>query len=117
MNLRQPVSSLFACAVVITSISGALGQGIPKTAPLRVFEPTELTRDRYTILKRIWVESWRSALWIPFHENAADAIAALQAEAAGLGADGIANLSCFNDRASATGKDSFFCYGNAIKLK
>jgi hypothetical protein len=117
MNLRQPVGSLLACAVVITSISGALAQGIPKTAPLRVFEPSELTLDRYTIVERIWVESWRSAFWLPRHENAADAIAALQAEAARLGADGIANLSCFNDRTSGTGKDSFFCYGNAIKLK
>jgi uncharacterized protein YbjQ (UPF0145 family) len=117
MKLPQPVGSLLACAVAIASVSGALAQSIPKTAPLRVFEPTELTRDRYTIVKRIWVESWRSAFWLPLHENAADAIAALHAEAAGLGADGIANLSCFNDRASGTGRDSFFCYGNAIKLK
>jgi hypothetical protein len=117
MNLRHPVGSLLACALVIVSISGALAQGVPKTAPLRVFEAGELTWDRYTLVKRIWVESWRTAFWLPLHDNAADAITALHAEAASLGADGIVNLSCFNDRGSGTGSNSFFCYGSAIKLK
>lgn len=55
---------------------------------------------------------------IPTHNESAAAIAVLQAEAANLDADGIVNLSCLDDRSGwLSGRDAFFRYGNAIKLK
>lgn len=66
----------------------------------------------------VWVESWRSAFWVPVHGESGAAIAALQAEANSLGADGIVNLNCLNEGGGwFTGKDAYFCYGNAIKIK
>ncbi|MBX9810034.1 MAG: hypothetical protein K2Y16_00275, partial [Burkholderiales bacterium] len=65
---------------------------------MKVFEPGKLPLGRCTVIKRFWVESWRSAFWIPTHNESAAAIAALQAEAANRDADGIVNLSCLDDR-------------------
>ncbi|MBY0509679.1 MAG: hypothetical protein K2P94_05960, partial [Rhodospirillaceae bacterium] len=46
---------------------------------MKVFEPGKLPLGRCTVIKRFWVESWRSAFWIPTHNESAAAIAALQA--------------------------------------
>jgi hypothetical protein len=92
--------------------SGTAGAAVP------IYEAGVLTPDRYTVIKRLWVESWPSAFWVPTHEQSGAAIAALQKEAASLGANGIVNLNCLNERGGwFSGKDAYFCYGNAIKLK
>jgi hypothetical protein len=84
-------------------------------AGIKVFDATELTPDRYTVVKRIWTESWRSAFWVPEYGNAADAIAALNSKAADEGADAVTDLHCLNDKGGWGG--GYFCYGLAIKLK
>ena len=83
-------------------------------AQVKVFDATQLTLDRYTVVTRVWTQSWRSAFWVPEYANAADAIEALTAKAAGAGADGVINLHCLNDTGWFGG---YFCYGLAIKLK
>ena len=84
-------------------------------ARVKVFDATELSLDRYTVVKRIWVQSWRSAFWLPNYDQAADAIAALTSKAADEGANGVINLHCLNDTGGLGG--GYFCYGLAIKLK
>ena len=80
-----------------------------------VFDATELTLDRYTVLKRIWTQTAHAAFWVPTHENRADAVAELTSRAAEEGADGVINLHCLNDTGGWGG--GYFCYGLAIKLK
>ena len=84
-------------------------------APVRIFDATELALDRYTVVKRIWTGTWRSAFWVPTHSDEADAIAALTSKAADAGANGVVNLHCLNDTGGWGG--GYFCYGLAIKLK
>ncbi len=87
-------------------------------AAVRIYEAGALTPDRYTVVEHLWAESWRSAFWVPTHEESGAAIAALQEEAASLGANGIVNLNCLNERGGwFSSRDAYFCYGNAIKLK
>ena len=98
------------------ALSVAMGPALAADAEqIKVFDATELTLDRYTVLKRVWTESWRSAFWVPEYDNAADAIAALTSKAADEGADAVINLECLNDRGGWGG--GYFCYGLAIKLK
>ena len=82
--------------------------------PVRVFDAGELTPDRYTVLKRIWTGTWRTLFWIPGHEDAGAAVAALTDKARNLEADGVVNLHCLNDGSWLGG---YYCYGLAIKLK
>jgi len=84
-------------------------------AQVKVFDATQLTFDRYTVVTRIWTQMWRSALWVPEYGNTADAIDALTSKAAGAGADGVINLHCLND--TDGWGSGYICYGLAIKLK
>lgn len=117
MRLRLP-DGLAAIAMCLVSISGACAQGGTASTQVRVFLPGELTPGRFTVVQRLWVEPWRSAVSIPTHEDRNAAISELLAEAGKFGADGVVNLFCLKGREiSLSGKNSFFCYGNAVKLK
>lgn len=85
------------------------------SAPIRVLDAGELTLARYSVVKRLWTGGWRASFWVPVHEDAGDAIAALTAEAASLGADAIVNLHCLND--SGGWPAGYYCYGLAIRFK
>ena len=95
------------CAAGCTTVA-------PDAAKVKVFDATQLTQDRYTVVTRIWTQSWRSAFWVPTHDQAPDAVAALTSKAFDAGADGVVNLHCLNDTGWFGG---YFCYGLATKLK
>lgn len=107
---------LYQCAgpvlfVVLTSAAGAASED------LRVYEPGMLTRDRYEVVKRLWVESWRSAFHIPGHADRAAAIAAMKNEAARRGANALTNVACLVDEKPLWGAGPHFCYALAIRVK
>ena len=116
MNLRKLTCSVVACLWCAVAALNAAAQEPARGAPLRVFDATELTPDRYTIIKRLWVETTRSAFWVPAHNDSGAAIAALTDQAVRLGADAIVNLTCLNDQRAWRNR-GYFCYGLAIKLR
>ena len=99
------------CALWATA-SLALGADM---AQVKVFDATQLTQDRYTVVTRIWTQSWRSAFWVPEYDKVEDAIEALTSKAADAGANGVINLHCLFDPGGLS--SGYFCYGLAIKLK
>jgi hypothetical protein len=75
-------------------------------------------RPRYQVVKRLWVESWRSAFRVPAHADTGAAVAELQAEAARVGANALLNLVCIPDSGWQLRKQpSVFCYALAIRLR
>jgi len=84
---------------------------------VRVYEPGMLTRDRYEIVTRLWVDSWRSAFQVPTHAERAAALAALKSEAAQRGANALTNVACLTDDAPFPGTRPQFCYALAIRVK
>ena len=105
--------SLIAIAIAAVPHAVAAAQG---GAP-RIYKVGEVTLDRYTVIERIWVGSLRTAFWLPTHADEQSAIEAVMSEAARLGADGVVNLHCLNDRGGLPPLMGHFCYANAIKLK
>ena len=99
------------CALCATATL-ALGAD---AALVKVFDATQLTQDRYTVVTRIWTQSWRSAFWVPEYDKVEDAIEALTSKAADAGANGVINLHCLYDK-DGWGA-GYFCYGLAIQLK
>jgi len=95
----------------LAAMSAAGPAPAAETAPVRVFDAGELAPHRYTVLKRLWTDTWRASFWIPRHADAGEAVAAITREAASLGSDGVVNLHCLSDGGG------YFCYGLAIKLK
>jgi len=110
--MKQSTIAGVALGCALCAAAG-LAQGAD-AGKVRVFDATQLTLDRYTVVTRIWAQSWRSAFWVPTYDEVADAISALTSKAADAGADGVINLHCLNDTSWGGG---YFCYGLAIKLK
>jgi uncharacterized protein YbjQ (UPF0145 family) len=110
--------SIVAAASLSLSFAFCVAGGSARAAdavPVKVFDATELPLDRYTVVKRIWIQTWRSAFWVSTYDEASDAIAALTSKAVDEGANGVINLHCLND--TGGWGSGYFCYGLAIKLK
>lgn len=100
--------------------------GVPRTgaekhaAEVKVFEPEQLAQGQYELVRYLWVDSWRTAFWLPVAPSEADGIASLQAEAARLGANGLINVSCRDQghfKWSRSQAPAILCYGNAIRVR
>ena len=81
-----------------------------------VYDATQIALDRYVVVKRVGIDGWRSAFNIPGHPDLASAQQAVLSEAARAGADGVINLTCFDQTDAVFKPAGYFCYGNAIRL-
>lgn len=104
------IFAVIACLGLLAS-----GAQAAESTEVRVFDAGELTLGRYTVIERLWTGKWRSAFWIPAHDDAAAAISELTSEAGRLGADGVVDLHCLHDGGGLSG--GYICYALAIKLK
>ncbi|MCC7485550.1 MAG: hypothetical protein IT529_11265 [Burkholderiales bacterium] len=115
MRLRRvpgiAVVALFAALAAATGVAAEEG-----ARPVPGVDATRLTPDRYTVLGRLWVQTWQSAFDVPRHGEAGAAIAELGVEARRLGADAITNVACFNDQGGPVNR-GWFCHALAVKLK
>ena len=82
-----------------------------------VYDATQLAFDRYVLVKRVGIDGWRAAFNIPGHPDLASATQAVLSEAAQAGADGVINLTCFDQTDAVFKPAGYYCYGNAIRLK
>lgn len=109
------MTTLARCLAALLMVSTTAALAAPDD--VRIFEPGTLTADRYQVVARLWVESWRSAFQVPTHAERAEAVAALKAEAARRGANGLTNLTCLVDNSPFPGSRPHFCYALAINAK
>ena len=116
MKSRRTIRAVLGIALAVTAGTTAVAQEPPDQAPLRTFDATQLTPDRYTVIRRIWVDSWRTAFDVPARPESSAALAQLSDEAVKAGADALTNVICLND-GRAGDKGNYFCYGLAVKLK
>ena len=123
----KPVALKIAIAAVVTcALCGcACTQTTDANATMaaeeiRVFDPEQLSEDRYALVKRLWVDSWRTAAWLPAQASAADGVAALRVEARRLGANALVGVACY-DQGHAyfdwRKNPRIICYGNAIRTR
>jgi hypothetical protein len=110
----KPAALALGIAAFATLFSAGAAAQDRRAVPL--YDSTQVALDRYTIIKRLGVQGWRSGYYILSYPDATMAAEALLAEAATLGADGLVNLYCL-DRSDRWKGDGYYCYGNAIKLK
>jgi len=88
-----------------------------KPEDVKVYSPAELRQGQYETVARIWVDSWRTAAWVPTYSSREDGVAALRDKAASLDANGLTNVACYGDRGLFGGSDAYTCYGKAIKVR
>ena len=87
---------------------------------VKVYEADQLRRAQYELVRYLWVDSWRTAFWLPTYSSEAEGIASLQAAAARLGANGLINVSCIDQGRSIWSSNRepvILCYGDAIDVR
>ena len=106
--------SVFAATLAAPSIAAAAqtaGGSVP------VYDSTQIAFASYSVIKRVGVDDWSSSFRIRGHQDLAGAQQAVIGEAARVGADGVINLTCFDQTDRIFKPAGYFCYGNAIRLK
>jgi hypothetical protein len=122
MNARScMVSAVFAGVVGMSSGPGCAQGGVqPGAADLKIYAPGQLSVSRYEVVGRPWIDSWRTAFWLPTFPTAEQAIDALKAEAASRGADALVDVFCLDQGPSKWSSDAgpaYLCYGTAIRVR
>ncbi|MEK6593775.1 MAG: hypothetical protein AABZ67_11920 [Pseudomonadota bacterium] len=109
--------SILLVAILCSAPAVAAPEAARSADSVRIYDPADLNLGRYEILRRLWVESWRSAFGVPRHASADAAVAELKTAAASLGADGLINVVCVPDQGWWLRKENVFCYALAIRLR
>jgi hypothetical protein len=123
MKLRSSrLAALAAASACALCTGAAVAQGVveQRASELRIYALGEISMSRYEVVGRPWADSWRSTLWVPTFPSQEQAIAALQAEAASRGADGLLNVNCLDQGSwswSSKTEPAFLCYGIAIRVR
>ena len=107
----------FALLTAVISVAILSACATTKSEDVRIYSPAELRQGTYDTVARVWVDSWRTAFWVPSHSSRDDGVAALKDEAAALDANGLINVDCHGDRGLFGGSEAFTCYGKAIKVR
>jgi hypothetical protein len=123
--MKTSISRLAALLAGTACVLGAGAVAAQSDVEQRAAQPKiyvfgEIDMNRYEIVARPWVDSWRSAFWAPTFPSRDQAVAALQTEAARRGADGLYNVNCLDQRAgklSTSAEPAFLCYGVAIRVR
>ena len=114
MSARLRYAIAAAIAVLALPFAEASAQ---TAATVPVYDATQVSLSRYTVVKRVGVGDWRSAFFLGGHSDLAAAQNAVVSEAARVGADGVVNLVCFDQTDRVFRRAGYHCYGNAIRLK
>jgi hypothetical protein len=111
--MNKQIASLTAVAFTVVLTACATTQG----EDVKIYSPARLRQGEYETVGRIWVDTWRTAFWVPTYSSRDDGIAALKDKAAALDANGLTNVDCYGDSGLFGGSQSYTCYGKAIKTR
>ena len=123
MNIcSSRLSALVAGAAYVLCAGAGIAQSDveQRAADVKIYDLGEISSSRYEVVGRPWVDSWRSAFWVPTFPSQEQAIVALQTEAARRGADGLLNVNCLDQGRwnwSSNTEPAFLCYGIAIRVR
>ena len=123
MKIRSArVFALVGGTVCVLSVGAGIAQSDveQRARELKIYASGEINMSRYEVVGRPWVDSWRSAFWLPTFPSQQEAISALRTEAASRGADGLLNVICLEQghwKWSSSTEPAFLCYGTAIRVR
>ena len=88
-------TALLLVLVVLAGCAGRAPVDQAGAGRIPVHESPTSAPPRFEVVRRLWVESWRSAFFMPTYASVEDGKADLQREAARLGGNGILNFGCY----------------------
>lgn len=110
--------ALCAFAAGCSSVTGR-PQRSPEADKIAVYEAVPADPRPYRLLKRVWVEPWRSAFTVPKYGTIEAGAADLQNQAIALGGDAVMNFGCYRlDAGIPPGSPvALVCNGNVIRYE
>lgn len=120
------IGSKFSAVVILAGCALSGCSSVPPTdadgaaGEIKVYESSRLATSQYEVVRRLWMDSWRSNFLLPTYRSEADAIGAMKTEARRAGADGLINVVCIDQGRStwfSSQEPGILCYGNAIRLR
>jgi uncharacterized protein YbjQ (UPF0145 family) len=119
--LRRNVLPI-SCLCAMSLLSACATQA--PTAPVNpdqvsIHESVKSAPVRYQAIKRLWVDSWRSAFFVPTYRSREEAAADFRVQAASLGGNGVINFGCYNMVASPTppAGSPLACNGTVVRFE
>ncbi len=94
--LRRIVPPLLACLSVLSACATRVPVGPGNPDQVSIHESVTSAPVRYQVIKRLWIESWRSAFTVPAYSSQEEAAADFRRQAARLGGNGVINFGCYN---------------------
>ena len=116
MNSPCLRTALTLAGLLTLASTAALSQPAHPADAIQIFEPGTIAPDRYTVVKRLWTGTWRSAFWLPSFPDVPAAVEAMKQEAAKIGADAVTNVMCLPDSTLRPRPRGIYCHGLLIKL-
>jgi hypothetical protein len=135
MRLPSPVpmngewrvlSRVLGSLVVAALVAGAAGCASSKPSPakgatvpaseIKVYQTPDLLESQYTLIRHVWIDSWRSNITFPTFKSEADGMDAMKRVASDAGANGLINAICIDGRPKPSDKPELYCYADAIRV-
>jgi hypothetical protein len=85
-----------AVPAALAALLMSFGAAAADADKVTIHESVTSAPPHFTIIKRVWVEDWRSAFFVPTYRSQEEAAAAFRRHAASLGGDGVINFGCYN---------------------
>lgn len=108
-----------AAAAVVIAVSGCAYIS-PKAAPpqpgaeqVGVYESFPPANRSYVPVKRVWVDSWTTALVVPRYASVEAGVADFRNRAVALGGDAVMNFGCYHSGVDP--RSDYYCNGKVIK--
>jgi len=124
--MLNTISKTAACAAAALLLPGCAvtppaGQAAVDPATITVYESAQLAQNRYDIVKRLPVESPQAKFSLPTYSTREEGIAALKADAARYGANGLMGVACYDQGQfalfAAKKEPHLICYARAIRVR
>ena len=99
--------------VMLVLLTAACAANAPvPVEQVTVHESQASAPPNYKVIKRIWVDSWASALIVPGYVSREEAAQAMRRHAADLGGNGVINFGCYR----MYSEDALGCNGTVVRF-
>ena len=112
----NPGMKLFSAFTLAAALAGcATPPEITPADKIPVYESVTGSPRVASVVKRLWVDSWVTAISVPSYRSADDAAADLKEQASALGGNGIINFGCY--RLTDDPDALLGCNGTVVRFK
>ncbi len=120
---QLPSAGFALCVLCIFTAGCASPAGGPERSAeadkIAVHESVPPGYRQYSVVKRVWTESWRSAFAVPAYGSVEQGASDLQSQAALLGGGAVMNFGCyrFDPGIMTPSRTGLVCNGNVIRYQ